>query len=117
MLEAPPNLPALFLTKLSGDCKAAHMGLPGCNSLSQRNLIQTSEARLFLHSLPAQDRERGVVWEETIIFLPDECKMVSPAVLIFSHKQPCAYHYIPHCACKHILRHLCANALRQVRCT
>lgn len=27
-------------------------------------------------SLPPQDRERGVVWEETIIFLPDECKMV-----------------------------------------
>lgn len=23
-----------------------------------------------------QDRERGVVWEETIIFLEDDCKMV-----------------------------------------
>uniref|UniRef100_A0ABQ7GPW6 HUA enhancer 2 n=1 Tax=Dunaliella salina TaxID=3046 RepID=A0ABQ7GPW6_DUNSA len=47
-----------------------------------------------------QDRERGVVWEETIIFLPDECKMVFLSATLANasefahwiahlHSQPC----------------------------
>lgn len=33
-----------------------------------------------------QDRERGVVWEETIIFLPPETKMV--CIWLPSHAHP-----------------------------
>jgi len=47
-----------------------------------------------------QDRERGVVWEETIIFLQDDCKMVFLSATLSNaaefagwvahlHKQPC----------------------------
>ncbi|GFH27512.1 uncharacterized protein HaLaN_25843, partial [Haematococcus lacustris] len=47
-----------------------------------------------------QDRERGVVWEETIIFLPDDAKMVFLSATLSNasqfaawvahlHKQPC----------------------------
>jgi hypothetical protein len=34
------------------------------------------------HCAPTQDRERGVVWEETIIFLQDDVKMVRLRVCV-----------------------------------
>lgn len=35
----------------------------------------------FVVVVSLQDRERGVVWEETIIFLQDDAKMVGGPVL------------------------------------
>ena len=56
--------------------------------------------QLLLQVHYMQDRERGVVWEETIIFLPSETKMVFLSATLSNaaqfaawvaalHRQPC----------------------------
>lgn len=68
LLAATRLLPGTLLT--DGSCLVSPGACRGSELLREVAWVVFDEVHYM------QDRERGVVWEETIIFLNDECKMV-----------------------------------------